>query len=101
MSNFQMQIVQCQKMAHYLGTPSDATNACNVSSQIPRSAKYSSVENRTTQVTVKKNKADRASPDLLKAIIITSIVMTIVLEYLYDLNKRRSRNSLRMVNLNS
>lgn len=95
-----MQIVECQKEP-YLGTPSDATNASKVSSQIPRSAKYNSVENKTTQVTVKKKRADRASPDLLKAIIITSIVMTIVLEYLYDLNRRNSRNSLKIVNLNS
>lgn len=85
----------------YLGTPSDATNVCKVSSQIPRSAKYNKVENNTTHVTVKKNKADKASPDLLKAIIITSIVMTIVLEYLYDLNRRNNRNSLKIVNLNS
>lgn len=89
------------KKKAYLGTPSDATNVCKVSSQIPRSAKYNKVENNTTQVTVKKNKADRASPDLLKAIIITSIVMTIVLEYLYDLNRRNNRNSLKIVNLNS
>jgi multisubunit Na+/H+ antiporter MnhC subunit len=66
----------------YLGDPSEETNVCNVSSQIPRSAKYNKVENNTTQVTVKKNKAERASPDLLKAIIMTSIVITIAFEYL-------------------
>jgi multisubunit Na+/H+ antiporter MnhC subunit len=66
----------------YLGDPSEETNVCSVSSQIPRSAKYNKVENKTTQVTVKKNKADRASPDLLKAIIMTSIVITMAFEYL-------------------
>lgn len=73
----------CQKIfSRYLGDPSEATKVCNVSSQIPLSAKYNKVENKTTQVTVKKNKADNASPDRLKAIIITSIVMTIAFVYL-------------------
>jgi hypothetical protein len=69
-------------MAIYLGFPDASTKVSKVGSQIPLSAKYSKVEKRTRLVTRKKNKADRASPERLRATIMTSMVMTIVLLYL-------------------
>lgn len=78
------------------GSPSELMNVSSVSSQVPRSAKYSRVLNTVSTMAMKKLRASNAWCDLLMAKYMTSIVKSMVLLYLNGLKTRNKRNILRI-----